>query len=152
MADPAELMDRDGAGQVRAVPHVDMPCHEDAIGQDDFVFQPAVVRDVRPDHQQVAVANRRRRVLVERAVNRARLPNDVVIADRQPSRLLRHLRVLRQSADHGALEDLIACAQGAAPFDDDMAAELATVAQNDVGLDDREGANHDIVAQFGFRD
>jgi hypothetical protein len=120
----------------------------DFVGEDIIVADTAVVRDVYADHEEVARSDPRRFTLAAGAMERAKLPNQVVVADLEETWLTFELHVLRLSANHGMLENAIARAHFSELLDDRVGANLAIWANFDVIFDDSCGVDRHFETGF----
>ena len=108
----------------------------------------AIVRDMSTGHQQVIVAEDRQVPLFHGAMNRHVLANRVAGPDdhapgRSGMRTCCGIPPMTAPSKTWLLSpSVVPC------FDDDVRFEDAVVADRDVGLDDREGADRDVLPQF----
>jgi hypothetical protein len=88
---------------------------------------------------------------LQRAVDGDVLAKHVAAADLDAARVLGHVDVLRHAAEDSALQHDVVTAQDGARFDDGTARKLASVAEHDARLDDRERTDRDVRTKLGMR-
>src|SRR6185369_1439786 len=120
---------------------LDMSCECDLVGEDVVVADHAVVRHVHADHEKVARSDASRLTFAVGPVKSAILPNDVVVADFEITRLAFELHILRLTADYGVFKDTISGPEARVLLDDGVGPDLAIWANFDVVLDDCCGMN-----------
>ncbi len=128
-----------------------VPCQQRRVGHDDMVAQAAVVPDVGVGHQKIMVAENRGRAFLHGSMERGLFADRVATAEHEQSWMLRLVNMLRQSTQHGAFANLVVGAEPCAILDDDMAGNLAAVANDDIRFDHRQRPDDDILADLGFR-
>ena len=90
---------------------VDVPGQRRGVAEDRVAADVAVVRDVGVGHQQVVVADAGDAAAARgAAMDGHELADDVAVADDDPRRLAAELQILRDQADRGHREDLVAVA------------------------------------------
>jgi len=113
----------------------DVSRQRDLVREYVVVADNAVVSNVNADHQKIAGSDAGDLVFPVRPVQRAKLPNDVVVADFEVTALAAKLHVLRFAADNGVLENAISGAQPGITLNDGVGADIAVWADFDVILD-----------------
>jgi hypothetical protein len=147
-ADAAELMDANAAADVRPIFHLYVAAEHHIVHQDHIVPYFAVMSDVSPDHNQVAIADRGHRFIGIAAVESGILANAVVIANDELAPRVHPLQVLGGSAKDRSFANLVAAAEHGAALDDDAGFEPTAVAEDDAGLDDGERSDVDVAPQL----
>ena len=141
-------MRADIVGKEDVILNRDVPGKRDFVREDIIVVYTAVVRDVHAHHEEIARTDARRLTFAAGAMERAKLPNQVVVADFEEAGLTFELYVLRLSANHGMLEDPVARADFGELFDDGVGSNLAIWANFDVIFD--YGCGVDRHFETGF--
>ena len=111
------------------------------VREDVVVADNAVVRDVNADHEKVARTDARRFSLAVRAMERAKLPNYIVVADFEIAPLALKLQILRLAAENSMLENTIPGPDFCESFDYSIGSDLTIWANFNVVLYDRCGMN-----------
>lgn len=120
-----KLVRADVVGKKNVIFDDDMSRECNFVRKNVVVADDAVVRDVRSDHQEVARSDARRLVCAAGPVQRAKLANDVVVADFQVTALAVKLHVLRLAAHDGVFEDAVSGPDFRKLFDDGVSPNLA---------------------------
>jgi hypothetical protein len=82
------VMNRHSTRKSHLILNVDVAAQQGAVGQDDVIAQLAVVRNVNPGHEEVAVADRGQALIFGGApIDRNMLSDHIVVADHQAGRL-----------------------------------------------------------------
>ena len=102
-----------------------MSCKCDFVGEDVVVANHAVVRDVNSDHEEVAGPDPSLFAFAVCAMQRAKLANDIVVADLEKTPLAAKLQILWLTTKDRMFEDAIARADLRESFDDRVGANLA---------------------------
>ncbi|HKR22899.1 MAG TPA: hypothetical protein VJS17_09905 [Pyrinomonadaceae bacterium] len=97
----------------------------DFIREDVVITNDAIMRHVRSDHEEVARSDARRLVFAVRAMQRAKLANQIIVANLEKTSLAAKFNVLRLPANHGVLENAVSRADSCKPFDHGIGANLA---------------------------
>src|SRR5689334_5007301 len=105
------------------------------IREDVVVADDAVVRYVYADHKKVARADAGRLPRAVRAMKRAKLADDVVIANLEKALFALELNVLRLAADDGVFVDAITRSEPRKALDHGISADLAIWTDFDVRFD-----------------
>jgi hypothetical protein len=147
-ADTAELMNADAAADVCPIVHLYVTAEHHIVHQDHVVPYFAVVSDVSPDHNQVAVADRGYRFIGVAAVESSVLANAIVIANDELATRVHPLQVLSGSAKDRSFPNLVAAAEQRAALDDDAGFESAVVADDNAGFDNGEWSDVDVAPQL----
>ena len=114
------------------------------------VPDPAVMGDMRADHEQAVVADAGHPAAAGGAgMHGDLLADDVVGTDLEARVLAAVLHVLRAVADGREREDPGAGADGGQAFDADMADQFDAVAEPDLRADDAERADRDVRTDLG---
>ena len=150
-ADAAELMHGRRAAEIGALSDFHVTAQHRAVGQDDVIFHGAIVRHVRADHEQAAVADPRDVPGLQRPVDGAIFAKHVAVADFRRARMLGHVDVLRHAAEHRAFEHQIVAAQNRSRLHRHAAGQMTAVAQHDSGFDDTERPDSHVGSELGVR-
>src|SRR5690349_6618738 len=132
---PHELMRTHVVGQKNVVLDFYMTGQRHFIREDVVVTDDAVVRDVNAHHEEVARADASRLTRAVGAMKRAKLPNNVVVADLEETLLALELDVLRLAADDGVFVNAIARAEPRKALDHGVSADFAVRTDFHVGFD-----------------
>src|SRR3954453_7200418 len=117
------------------------------IGENDIVTHVAIMRDVRADHQEAAIANRRDAATAQSAsIDRGALADLAVCADDEPGRFTFVVHGLRRCAERGEGIDRRAGPNGGVTRKMHMRDKLAVVADGHVRTDHAIGADLDVRA------
>jgi hypothetical protein len=130
-----KLMRADIVGKKDVILNGDVSGKRDFVGEDIIVAYTAVMRDVYAHHEEVARTDPRHLIFAAGAMKRAKLPNQVVVANLEEAWLTFELYVLRLSANHGMLEDPVARADFSELLDNRVCANLTIWANFDVIFD-----------------
>jgi hypothetical protein len=96
------------------------------IGKNVVVADGAVVRHVYANHEKVPRADAGRLARSIRSMQRAKLANDVVVADLEKTLFAVELNILRLAADDRVLGDAIARSEARKPLDYGVSTDFAT--------------------------
>lgn len=118
----------------------------DTVCEDIIVADDAVVRDVDSNHQKVAGTNSCRFTLAGGAVEGAKLPNEIIVANYQVSHLAFELHMLWLASEDSMFENAVPIAQAGKALDHRMSANLTVVADFDMLLNNRVSSNGNRVA------
>ena len=113
----------------------------DTVCEDIIVADDAVVREVDSNHQKVAGTNPCRLTLAGGAVEGAKLPNEIIVANYQVTQLTLELYMLWLAPEDSMFENAIPLAQAGKAFDYRMSANLTVVAYFDIRLDNGISSN-----------
>ena len=146
--DAAELVHRNQARNICAIPHHDLTGQIRSVGDDDLVAQHAVMRNMAVGHEKAAAAYSRGAAVARAAMNRDTFAQPVVIADFGAGKAVRlELEVLRVAADHRVLGDAVARADTGVALDHCMGCNFAIVADDDIPFDHGKGTDVHVGAQ-----
>src|SRR3984957_4094313 len=147
-SDPHELMDCREPAEQRMVLDDDMAGEGRVIGHDHIISDLAVVRDMRPDHQQAIVADARNHAAAGGAgIDRHVLADRVVAADFERRRLAVIFQILRLVPDRSEWENPRPLADCRPPLNYDMRFEADAERQHNMFSDDAIGSDDDVVRQ-----
>ena len=124
-----------------------MPGDGDAVDQDHVVPDPAVVGNVRVDHEEVVVADDRLAVFLESPMEGDVFADRVARADREPARVFGNIDVLRQPPQHGPLEDEVARPENRAMLDHHVGGEMAVFPELYIALNYAKRADGRAAAE-----
>ena len=128
-----------------------MAAQHRAVGEHDVVLDDAIVRHVRCDHEQAAVADPRHVAGLQGPVHGAILAEHVAVADLGRARVLGHVDVLRHAAQHGAFQDQVVAAQNRSRLHRHAAGQVTAVAQHDAGFHNAERPDSHVGSKLGMR-
>jgi hypothetical protein len=120
-----KLMRADVVGKEDMILDGDVSGERDFVGEDIIVADNAVVRDVHPHHKEIARTDPGYFAFAAGTMERAKLSDHIVIANLEKAWLVFELYVLRLTADHGMLENPVACADSSELLDDRVCSNLA---------------------------
>src|SRR6266542_2552751 len=130
----------------------DVPRQAGVVDDDHVVTDDAVVGDMATGHHEAVIAHARVQARAGRAMDGDILAYHRVVADPDAHRnTVPVLEVLRRAADDGAVPDPAAGADGDAPLEHDVGADLAALADSRVRSDDGVGRDADSRGQLGTR-
>jgi hypothetical protein len=151
LADRREVMHDAVARHDRSIMDVNVPAEQHAIDQKRVVEDMAVVSDVRVRHQHVAVADAGPMVfLLGSATDSDAFAKEVVVADFDSGvGIGSEADILRLATDHTVRPEPVSLADNDFALHNDIAVKRRAVADRDVGTNDAERADFDIVADPG---
>jgi hypothetical protein len=118
----------------------------DAVCENIIVADDAVVRDVDSNHQKVAGTNLCRLTFTGGAVEGAKLPNEIIVANYQMTSLTFELHMLWLAPEDSMFKNAVPVAQAGKAFDHRMSANLTVVAYFDMLLNNRIRSNANPLA------
>src|SRR6185369_1600522 len=136
-----KLMGAHAVGKKDVVLDRDVTRERNFVCKNIIVADHAVVRDVYPNHEEVARTDPRRLPRAIGPVKRAKLSNDIVVANLEKTRFTLELYILWLSANHRMLENAIPGSDSREAFDDRIGSNLAIRADFDVVFDNSGGVN-----------
>ena len=142
--DHQTLPDHRTGADMRAAAHSYFPT-EAGSGRDvDMVTDDAVVCDVHVIHREnMTTDTGHHSPAFSTAMNRAKFPNQIVVADLDHRRLALELQILRFCSDRGELEDMIARSNGGVALDHRIRANNGVRANAHSGADHRTRSDFD---------
>src|SRR5436189_6081773 len=105
--------------------NLDVTSQGRAVGEDVVIANYAIVGDVHSHHQKVSRAKAFNSTFATAAMQRAKLANQIVIADDEAARFAFELDILGLATDHRVLEDPVALSDACIPLDHCVCANLA---------------------------
>src|SRR3954462_3963906 len=148
--EPHMLMHGAVATEKHVVSDFTMTADHRVIGENDVVTDVAVMRDVRADHEEAAIANRRDTASAHSAsIDRDALADLAVRADDEPGRFTFVVHGLRRCAERGEGIDRRAGPDGGVTRKMHMRDKLAVVAEGHVRTDHAIRADLDVRADNG---
>ena len=146
------LMKTRAAADERPVVDPDMSRQQSVVRDHDAVSQFAIVAEVCPDHEEIAVAEDGRAPLNAAAMDRAVLANHIAIPKfNRAFRCRIKAQILRSGSDHCAVADEISGANFHRSFDDDVRLNDALFSDNGARGDNRARTDLHLSADLGAR-
>jgi hypothetical protein len=119
------------------------------IRKNIIVCDIAVMSNVNPDHEKVPRSYSSRLSLSTGAVQSAEFADCVVVAYYKAASLVCELYILRFTTNHSVFEDTITGSHGGITLDNRVGADLASVADLHIILDDGVRTNTNILSDSG---
>lgn len=151
LADRRKVMNDAVARNDRSVVDVNMPAQQHSVNKKRVVKDVAIVCDMRVGHQHVSVTDARPMVfLLGTSADGHSFAEEVVVPDFDSGvSVSSKADILRLATDHAVWPEAVSLADRDLALHDNVTVELRPVADGDVGPDDAEGADLDIVANSG---
>lgn len=130
--------------------HVNVAAEQHSVDEKSVVEDVAVVSDVSIGHQHVAIADASPMIfLLGSATDRDTFAKEIVVADFDSGvGVGSKADILRFATDHTVRPEPVSLADDHLALHDDVTVELRAVSDGDVGTDDAERADFDIVADL----
>jgi hypothetical protein len=127
-----------------------VPGERPVIGKDTVIPHFTVMGDMRIGHKQVVVTDYRLAAFTGPDVKSAVFPDDIIVPDLQEAFLSFIFQVLRLASDYRSAKNLTVISDNGIPFDQAMAADLATPADTDKITHNTECPDFYIAGKLGF--
>ena len=152
VADADELMKNTAAPDEYALADMNVAGEQDVVGEDDVVAEMDVVREVRPGHEEAAIADDRLAALGGAAMNGDVFANAVAVADDDTAfHLGLKSKILRFSTDDRAVADGVVFSHQDVTTDDRVGGNCASFADDSGSLDDGVRPDAHTRVKLGLR-
>jgi hypothetical protein len=152
VAETNELMHTRSAPEKSTASEMNMPSEHRAVRENVRGADLDIVAEVAAHHEQVAVPHRRRPPVTGAAVDRDMLADHIVAAEGDPALDAPvEAQILGIGSEDRPMADLAAFTQGHPPHQLGKSTDDASPADPDPRLDDRQGTDLDVFAEFCAR-
>ena len=151
LADRRKVMDDAVSRNDRSIVNVNVPAEQHSVDEKRVVKDVAIVSDMRIGHQHVSVTDARPVVLLfGSSADGDSFSEEIVVADFDTGVSVgSEADILRLAANHAVRPETVSLADDDFALHDHVAVEFGAVADRDVGANDAERSNFDIVADPG---
>ncbi len=152
IADVDELVKSRATAEEASLADADVPGEEDVVGEHIVIADLDIVRQMHTCHEEIVMSDASDATGFRSAVDGHIFAERVVFPDfyRGIGAGI-EVQVLRVGADDGAPTDAVIGCDGDFSLDQDMACDLAVIANGDGAIDDREGTDANMFANLCLR-